>query len=111
MSTLSDLNCVACSRNAELLTQNQIEIFLSEIPGWRVITDGDIKKLIRQFDTKNYQHSLSFTNVLAELAETTNHHPQIILEYSCVTVVWWSHILKGLHKNDFIMAAKTSDLF
>lgn len=111
MSTLSELNCTACNKSAKLLTLNEIEALLEEVPDWKVIVDDNIQKLTRQFETKNYQKSVTFTDAVAELAQTTNHHPQIILEYSSVTVVWWSHIIKGLHKNDFIMAAKTSSLF
>jgi len=111
MSTLSGLQCVACNKSAKRLTPIQVEVLLREVSGWEVIVDGGIHKLTCQFNTKNYQQSVSFTNAVAELAKTANHHPQIIVEYACVTVVWWSHIIKGLHKNDFIMAAKTSDVF
>ena len=51
-----------------------------------------------------------FTNKVAALAEKEDHHPEITLEWGKVTVIWWSHKIKGLHKNDFICAAKTDDL-
>jgi 4a-hydroxytetrahydrobiopterin dehydratase len=111
MAVLSDLKCETCSSNARLLTFKEIESLLPEVLEWEVIDDSGIQKLKRKFQTNNYQKSLSFTNELAALAVSINHHPQIIVEYSSVTVVWWSHIIKGLHKNDFIMASKTSDLF
>ncbi|MDX2367843.1 MAG: 4a-hydroxytetrahydrobiopterin dehydratase [Colwellia sp.] len=111
MTALSELTCEACSANAKLLTKNEIDSLLLEISDWEVIVDSDIQKLKREFQTKNYQQSISFTNAVAILAESINHHPQIIVEYSSVTVIWWSHNIKGLHKNDFIMAAKTSDIF
>lgn len=111
MTKLSELPCEACSANARLLTQNEINSLLLEISDWEVIVDSDIQKLKRKFQTKNYQKSISFTNAVAALAESINHHPQIIVEYSFVTVIWWSHDIKGLHKNDFIMASKTSDIF
>ena len=111
MSTLSELKCVTCNKNAKLLTPIEIEVLLREISGWAVIIDKGTHKLTRQFKTKNYQQSILFTNEVAELAIIANHHPQIIVEYACVTVIWWSHIIKGLHRNDFIMAAKTSDVF
>ena len=110
MATLSELTCEACNASARLLTLKEIEALLAEIPEWEVIEDLGIQKLTRQFQTKNYKKSISFTNSIAQLAESINHHPQIIVEYSSVTVVWWSHNIKGLHKNDFIMASKTSDL-
>ena len=98
-------------KTAKLLTPIEIEVLLREVSGWEVIVDEGIHKLTRQFNTRNYQQSILFTNAVAELAKIANHHPQIIVEYACVTVVWWSHIIDGLHKNDFIMAAKTSDVF
>ena len=110
MSKLSELNCRACNKNAELLTKNEIDQFLREIPGWEVIFEDGIQKLTQEFKTKNYKKSVSFTNEVAKLADEYNHHPQIVLEYSIVTVLWWTHTIEGLHKNDFIMAAKTSKL-
>ena len=53
---------------------------------------------------------MAFSNKLADLAEEEFHHPGIFTEWGKVTVTWWSHSIKGLHKNDFIMAAKTDQL-
>ncbi|MBL8097578.1 MAG: 4a-hydroxytetrahydrobiopterin dehydratase [Anaerolineales bacterium] len=39
-----------------------------------------------------------------------DHHPLIKLEWSRVTLQWWTHVIKGLHQNDFIMVAKTDEL-
>lgn len=111
MTELSNLSCEACSASATLLTTQEIESLLTDIPQWQVVVDSGIKKLKCEFHSKHYKKSMSFTNAIATLAETANHHPQIIVEYSTVTVIWWSHNIKGLHKNDFIMASKTSRLF
>jgi 4a-hydroxytetrahydrobiopterin dehydratase len=54
--------------------------------------------------------ALDFTNKVGGLAEEEDHHPAILTEYGKVTVVWWTHAIKGLHRNDFIMAAKTDQL-
>lgn len=59
----------------------------------------------------NYKDSIGFTNKVALLADKEDHHPEITLEWGKVTVVWWSHKIKGLHKNDFICAAKTDQLY
>jgi 4a-hydroxytetrahydrobiopterin dehydratase len=111
MTALSDLTCEACNTQTSPLTNDEIDSLHSELFGWEIIIDSNIKKLKRQFNTENYQQSIAFTNAVALLAESINHHPQIIMEYSCVTVIWWTHVIQGLHNNDFIMAAKTSDLF
>ena len=72
--------------------------------------DG-ILRLQRVFKFKNYSQALEFTNKIAAIAEQEDHHPLIVLEWGRVTVQWWTHVVKGLHKNDFIMAAKTDELF
>ena len=51
--------------------------------------------------------TINFTNKIAELAEEEDHHPAILLEWGRVEVTWWTHKIGGLHKNDFIAAAKT----
>ena len=111
MKQLSKQTCEACSIDATVLCESEIEALMPEVPGWERVIENDIQKLKRVFQTGNYTKSIQFTNAVAQLAETADHHPLIIVEYSLVTVVWWSHKIKGLHKNDFIMAAKTSELF
>ena len=44
------------------------------------------------------------------LAEAEGHHPALLTEWGRVTVTWWTHKIRGLHRNDFIMAAKTEML-
>jgi 4a-hydroxytetrahydrobiopterin dehydratase len=63
------------------------------------------------FNFKNFLQALKFTNKIGAIAEEEGHHPRIITEYGRVTVDWWTHKIGGLHKNDFIMAAKTDELF
>lgn len=111
MQDLTKLGCIACDKNAPLLTHHEIETLLTQLTDWQVINDGGINKLQQCFNTKNYKNSLVFTNAVAQLADSVNHHPLLIVEYATVTVCWWSHNIKGLHQNDFILAAKTSLLF
>ena len=44
------------------------------------------------------------------LAESEGHHPALLTEWGRTTVTWWTHKIRGLHRNDFIMAAKTDSL-
>lgn len=111
MPELQHLHCEACDKSTTPLNDHEINELLPEVDGWQVINDQGINKLTRQFNTKNYGRSIAFSNAVAELADSVNHHPLMVVEYGSVTVVWWSHNIKGLHKNDFIMAAKTSSLF
>lgn len=111
MQPLSKSNCEACSADAKKLTTGEIEALLPEVKDWELITDNNIQKLTRTFNSGNYARSIAFTNAVAELAQESDHHPLLIVEYGSVTVVWWSHKIKGLHLNDFIMASRTSDAF
>jgi len=54
--------------------------------------------------------ALAFTNRVGALAEAEGHHPALLTEWGRVTVTWWTHKIRGLHRNDFIMAAKTDGL-
>ncbi len=81
------------------------------IPGWQLVVRDGVPRLERIFKFKNYVRALEFTNEVAKIAEEQGHHPLIVLEWGRVTVQWWTHVVKGLHKNDFIMAAKTDERF
>jgi 4a-hydroxytetrahydrobiopterin dehydratase len=54
---------------------------------------------------------MAFTVRVGALAEFESHHPAILTEWGRVTVTWWTHAIRGLHRNDFIMAAKTDAIF
>ena len=109
MSDLASSACEACRIDAPRVSDYETSILINEIKGWDVIDDG-VKKLKKEFSFSNYSDSVDFSNKVADMADQEDHHPQIILEWGKVTVIWWSHKIKGLHKNDFICAAKTNNL-
>ena len=108
---LSQSSCEACRVDAPVLSEQEIKELAPQIPSWIVHEEDGIKRLICSFAFSSYEDSVNFTNKVAELAEQEDHHPEIVLEWGNVTVSWWSHKIKGLHKNDFICASKTDDLF
>ena len=108
---LSQNSCEACRVDAPVLSDQEIKHLAPQIPSWMVHEEDGIKRLICSFAFSSYEDSVNFTNKVAELAEQEDHHPEIVLEWGNVTVSWWSHKIKGLHKNDFICASKTDDLF
>ncbi len=110
MSELKTLSCEACRADAPRLNEDEIEKLLPELPGWQLTVIDGVKQLSRTFTFKNFVESLEFTNKIGQLAEENGHHPAILTEWGKVTVSWWTHKIKGLHKNDFIMAAKTGEL-
>jgi 4a-hydroxytetrahydrobiopterin dehydratase len=105
------MKCVSCRGGEPTLTDSEIEGMLPQVPEWQVIEVDGINRLERVFKLKNFIEAVAFTNKIALIAEKEDHHPLITTEYGRVTVDWWTHKIKGLHQNDFIMAAKTDKLF
>ena len=110
MSKLSEMKCEACQADAPKVSDEELAELIRMIPAWGVEVRDGVMQLERVYKFKNFKLAMVFTNALAELAEAEFHHPGILTEWGKVTVTWWSHSIKGLHKNDFIMAAKTDQL-
>jgi 4a-hydroxytetrahydrobiopterin dehydratase len=111
MEELAQLKCTACRGDEPALTDAEIADLQPQVPDWRVIEVNGIKHLERVFTFKDFVAALAFTNLVGDLAEEEGHHPAILTEWGKVTVSWWTHKIKGLHRNDFIMAAKTDELY
>jgi 4a-hydroxytetrahydrobiopterin dehydratase len=110
MTDLLQMKCVACRGDEPKLTDEEIAALQPEVPEWQVIEVEGVKRLERTFKLKNFIEAMAFTNKIGMIAEKEDHHPLIVTEWGRVTVAWWTHKIKGLHKNDFIMAAKTDAL-
>jgi len=110
MTNLAAGKCVACRAGEPTVTDSEIDALHPQIPEWQIKEVDGVKRLERVFKFKNFAQALEFTNKVGAIAEEEDHHPMIITEYGRATVTWWTHKIKGLHKNDFIMAAKTDEL-
>lgn len=102
--------CVPCRGGEPTLSEREIAELQSAVPQWAILEKNGIKRLERTFKFKDFEGALAFTVRLGELAESEGHHPSILTEWGRVTVSWWTHVIRGLHRNDFIMAAKTDVL-
>lgn len=71
----------------------------------------DVPRLERRYRFRHYRQALAFTQYVGEVADQEDHHPVILTEARSVTVTWWTHAIAGLHRNDFIMAAKNDATF
>ena len=111
MESLISQKCVACKADAPKVTDDELIELLKEIPEWKPITEESMLRLQRVFEFQDYSSAVQFTNKVADLAEQEDHHPAILLEWGKVEVTWWTHKILGLHKNDFIAAAKTDLVF
>ncbi len=107
MQPLHNMGCVACRRDAPRVTAKEIEELHPQVPEWELVERDAVARLERVFRFPNFIAALAFTRQVGELAEQEGHHPALLTEWGRVTVTWWTHKISGLHRNDFIMAAKT----
>lgn len=111
MSELASGSCEACRVGAPQVTDEEIARYAPEIPEWRIVERDGIRKLEREYKFRNFVDALAFTNAVGGISEEEGHHPDLLTSWGKVAVTWWSHKIKGLHRNDFVMAAKCDRLY
>ena len=103
--------CVACRGDEPTVTEVELAVLLPYVPDWTVVEVDGIPRLRRVFRFRDFVGALTFTDRVGAIAEEQGHHPALLTEWGRTTVSWWTHALGGLHRNDFIMAAKTDQLY
>jgi 4a-hydroxytetrahydrobiopterin dehydratase len=111
MNGLTNELCVACRKDSPRVTPEEIAEFSSQIPDWQIVEREGVKQLERTFRFPDFTQALAFTMRVGQAAEEQNHHPTIVTEWGRVKVTWWTHKINGLHHNDFIMAAKSDEIY
>ncbi len=111
MDELKHMKCEACRRGAPHVTVEESRTLHAHVPDWALVEREGIQRLERDFTFQDFAAALAFTNSVGDLAEDEGHHPALLTEWGRVTVTWWTHKIRGLHQNDFILAAKTNQLF
>ncbi len=110
MSDLTQAHCEACRADAPQVSEDELASLLKQIPDWNVETRAGVLQLEKIFTFKNFRQALAFTQAVGAIAEAEGHHPSLLTEWGKVTVTWWTHKIRGLHRNDFIMAARTDQV-
>ncbi len=111
MEELIQLKCEACRVGAPQVTEAEAAEYQKQVPDWVIVERDGVKRLERAYQFKNFVTALTFTNKVGEIAEQEGHHPAILTEWGKAAVAWWTHKIRGLHRNDFIMAAKTDEVY
>jgi len=111
MEQLTQMVCVACREGEPTVTEAEMAEFQPQVQQWHVVEIDGIQRLERVFKFPNFVEALAFTDKVGEIAEAAGHHPVLLTEWGRTTVTWWTHKIGGLHRNDFIMAAKTDQLY
>ncbi|MDC0834541.1 4a-hydroxytetrahydrobiopterin dehydratase [Geitlerinema sp. CS-897] len=107
MENLEHQRCEPCKGTSQPLSQTEVEELQSQIPSWEAIEEYGELHLQHTYQFPDFKTALEFTQRVGEEAEKEGHHPVLLTEWGKVTVTWWTHAINGLHRNDFIMAAKT----
>ena len=110
MGGLINEKCSACRRDSPRVTADDIRELKPQIPEWALVERDGSQRLERAFRFTSFAEALNFTNRVGALAEQEGHHPAILTEWGRVTVTLWTHKIRGLHRNDFIMAAKLDSM-
>lgn len=108
---LAGERCVACRRDTPRVTLDEEAELLREIPEWGIVEPGGVRKLRRTYRFVGWKPAVQFANCVADLAESEDHHPVLQIAWGTVTVTWRTHEINGLHRNDFVMAARSDALF
>lgn len=109
MQKLSAMSCEACRADAPRASAEEKEKLMIQLPDWKIEEVDGEERLVREFTFADFVQALGFTNRVGEVAEEASHHPALLTEWGRVTVSWWTHKIGGLHRNDFIMAARTDE--
>lgn len=107
---LANERCEACHVDAPRVSDEEAKDLLAEIPGWDLVTVRDVPHLKRAISVDGWEPAVELANQVAALASAEDHHPSILIEWGKLTVQWWTHAIRGLHRNDFVMAARVNEL-
>lgn len=110
MASLTQQKCSACHQDAPRVTEAEIAELKPQIPNWEIMNVDGEWRLERAYKFIDFKTALAFTNRIGEIAESEGHHPALLTEWGQVKVSWWTHAIHGLHRNDFIMSAKTDEI-
>lgn len=108
---LAKEKCVACRRDSPRVTPEDVAELHPQVPEWQITDLDGINRLQRTFPFRNFAGAMDFAGWVGAIAEDEGHHPRVTLEWGRVGVEWWTHKIKGLHHNDFVMSAKTDELY
>jgi len=102
-------SCVPCQRGGPTLPAEEAINLGKEAPEWEIF--DNYSKIQRRYEFPNYVKSLEFVNKVGELCESEGHHADITFGWGYCSVLFYTHKIKGLHENDFIMAVKTDEIY
>ncbi len=110
MSDLLHSSCVPCRGGVPPLEEDEIARLIVQVPAWRTDVVDGVARLRREFRFPDFRSAMGFAVQVGMLAEREDHHPDLHVAWGRVVVETWTHKIRGLHTNDFILAAKIDQL-
>lgn len=108
---LSSKKCVPCEGGIAPMGYAEIKRLSAEIPSWKAVEEYKIWRLIKNYEFEDFAEAMKFVNKVAEIAEEEGHHPNIFVhDWNKLKLEIYTHKIRGLHENDFILAAKIDAL-
>ncbi|XP_030476054.2 pterin-4-alpha-carbinolamine dehydratase 2, mitochondrial isoform X1 [Syzygium oleosum] len=104
--------CVPCdAKDLRPMTEETANELISKVPKWNLVNENGVLKLNRSWKVKTFLKGLELFRLVAEVAESEGHHPDLhLVGWNNVTIEIWTHAVGGLTENDFILAAKINGL-
>ncbi|MEX2755128.1 MAG: 4a-hydroxytetrahydrobiopterin dehydratase [Candidatus Sigynarchaeota archaeon] len=106
---LSEKHCVPCEGLIPPMSDADEAKYIAQVKGWQLVREGT-HKIRKEFKFKDFKGSMDFVNRVAAVAESEGHHPDIYIYYNRVVLELYTHAMKGLFDNDFILAAKIDNV-
>ena len=81
------------------------------LPTWSIECFKNARTIRKMFKFNSSINASLFVENLSDIQDEENHHAKVTVDGKKVDVIWWTHLFNDLHRNDFVMAAKTDFLY
>ena len=108
-SELAAKTCVPCRGGVPRLDRAEAGTYAKSVAGWDL--NDDATRIARRFEFGRFDEAQAFALRVGDLAKEQFHHPEIGFGWGFCNVMFQTRKIRGLHENDFIMAAKVNDLY
>ncbi len=110
MTPLDREHCEPCRGGIPPLTSDEIRPLAAQVPEWRVVERDGVARIERAFTFPDFRTAMAFAVRVGDVAEAEGHHPDLHVGWGRVRVETWTHAIGGLHRNDFVLAARIDAL-
>ena len=93
------------------LSEEELVDIAKLLPTWSIECFKNARTIRKMFKFNSSINTSLFVQKLSDIQDEENHHAKVTVDGKKVDVIWWTHLFNNLHRNDFVMAAKTDFLY